>query len=321
MRKKQCNKSKYIICLTFILVLGLIGSSFAMWSESNFSINKIRIGNLLADVTVDLNNGNQIIVKEISRDKNKDKDSNNQDTIVEVENGQNEVDYNIISTSGNDQNPGNHYGNTEYECNYEFLGFEIVRKGTIPLLLEKCEIYLSSENISNNAFNANKIKDIEIIGSEFIKIEFKNLKLLADRLTTGENDEITISFFFRQSNLKNNGWLKEETIRIPITKVEEKININNEANDNNKVNDELINNENKEDIIFEDVEEENLVNEDNYSLLDDNNYESSLIDNDYNESSNDIENDVIKNDENDVIEDNIQDSIEENIDGGDGNES
>ena len=313
MRKKQYNKSKYIICLTLIIVLGLIGSSFAIWSDSIFMIGNISIGSLLADVEVNLINGDEIIVKKIIKNKVWN-NGNNHDNIDEIENNQKENNFNNKISEDEDQNSGNQYGKIEYTCNYETLQFNIVRTGTVPLLLESCEVYLNSINISkNNILFIKNVKNSEIIDNGSIEIEIKKLEDL-EELITGENNELIVNFLFRQSNLKNGGWIKEESIRIPISKVVEEIDVekNNKTNDNNETNDKLIENSENEYIKNEEDENEILINEDNYSLLDDNDNESRLIDNDNNEISNDIENDV--------IEDNVQDNIEENIDGGDGNE-
>lgn len=295
MRKKQYSgKLKYVICITFILVFGLIGSSYAMWSESHFVINKFNTGYLAANIEVDLPDSEFIVVTEkIIITNNNDKENNNQ---------------------GYD----NQSITKDYHFNYNEIPFSIVNHGTVPLKLDKHEIFLNSINISDICSIAYDESVIVDSYRGYIQIDSKRVEELAGFINN-ENSNIVLTFFFKQSNLIDGGWTQEVSIFIPISKESETIIINNDNEDNNSENE----NNDEDDNDNQGENENNDKDEDDNNNQDKN--ENNYEDEDDNQSEKNSDNNMVEDNNskncNDIENNNIESNTTEYIDGGDGNES
>lgn len=121
MRKNQYRiKSTHFMCITLILVLGIIGTSYAMWSDSDLIINKISLGKLNTNLTTQFD---EIAITEtwtaIYKEKPVcDKDNgNNQDKDDNNNNGDNQDKDNDNNNKDNEKNQGSDNSNNNNENN------------------------------------------------------------------------------------------------------------------------------------------------------------------------------------------------------------
>lgn len=257
-------KSKHIICITLVLLLGFIGKSYAMWSDSHLIFNEIKTGFLDADVSVELFSDNAIIITE--KHFIFDNSNNVQEEDKNTDSGQN------IGNEDNIQDTSEEYIKT-YHCNYDKIPFTIINGGTVPLRLEEYEIILNSVNISDifsfeyeESYFMNEKLIVLDEANGHIQIDEDKLEELAE-LIQSDNDEIILKLYFKQSNLLFGGWTREKSVHINILKNIEIISNDDTNEDENNNEDDMIN----DNMDNNDLIDNNEDDESNYQVDDENN--------------------------------------------------
>ncbi len=259
-RHRIVLKPAYILCIGIVLALGLMGGSYAYWTDVNFLISTVNTGRLQTALITEkfdtlVINETQIPIYEDGVDDKGNK--------IKVPKGyEKKIGIGHLCSGGN--------GHIKHGCiervnsTIGIVPFIIKNTSTLPIELELEEIFLVRDNeilnISDSSTcnleysetsdaNSNKLKLNYIVSDiyGYLNIDISSMQI-QDFMQSNESCVLQVNLYFSQTNLSYGGWTDSVTIQIPISK-----NIIIVEDDKDKEKDKN-NDKNKDEVISSDEE-------------------------------------------------------------------